>query len=239
MRDQTRAEFNRHRRIPRCPHRDDNPLHASHVYDSYANVENPMVTPFTPVVRRLRNGPGMKKAADSMTSYRFSKVPKSHALEGPGVRVRKLVPLLFCVLILQSGCIFLPIPVEERKVLAGKPVTEEQLAFLTAGATTKNEVMTRLGTPDVIWEEARLFAYNWEMRQGILLWAVGAYYSGAAGMSDIPKHYVLIIQFDDQDRVRRFDRAVRSPYKSYGDFLKDWVSASDRKSSDELNPKEY
>lgn len=146
-----------------------------------------------------------------------------------------IIPFLFCALILQTGCVLLPIPVEEQKILAGKPVTEEKLAFLTISATRKNEVMTRLGNPDVIWEEARLFAYNWDMRQGILLWAVGAHYSGAAGMSDIPKHYMLIIQFDDQDRVQRFERAVRPPYKSYGDFLKEWVGDSDKKSSERLN----
>lgn len=146
-----------------------------------------------------------------------------------------IIPVLFCALVLQTGCVLLPIPVEEGKVLAGKPVSEEQLAFLTPSVTMKNEVMTRLGTPDVIWEEARLFAYNWEMRQGVLLWAVGGHYSGAAGMSDIPKHYVLIIQFDGQDRVQRFDRAVRPPFQSYGDFLKKWVAASDTKSSERLN----
>lgn len=180
----------------------------------------------------------VKKASDSIVNTQFRGIAKNHALEGQGMCARLLVPFLFCALILQTGCVLLPMPVEERKVLAGKPVTEEQLAFLTIGATTKNEVMTRLGSPDVIWEEARLFAYNWEMRQGILLWAVGAYYSGAAGMSDIPKHYVLIIQFDDQNRVQRFDRAVRPPFQSYGDFLKEWVGASGKKTSERLNPKQ-
>jgi len=129
-----------------------------------------------------------------------------------------------------NGCVVLPIPTGERKVLAGKPVTQEQLAFLTPKVTSKMEVVDRLGSPDVIWEEGRIFAYNWEMRQGVLLWAVGAGYSAVGGIADIPKRYVLLIQFDDQDRLRRFERAVRPAFKSYGDFLKEWVRHSDKMS---------
>lgn len=141
---------------------------------------------------------------------------------------RLAILFLFYTLSTLSGCIVIPIPTEERTVLAGNPVTEEQLAFLARGVTSKREVMARLGSPDVIWEDARLFAYNWEMRQGILVWAVGAYYSGAAGLMDIPKRYMLLIQFDDQDRVLRFERAVWPAQKSYGEFLREWMDDSDR-----------
>lgn len=150
---------------------------------------------------------------------------------------RMFVPLLLCAMISQAGCI-LPIPTQERKVLAGKPVTEEQLVFLSPDTTKKEEVLDRLGSPDVIWEEARLFAYNWVMRRGILLWAVGGGYSGAAGSWDIPKRYMLLIQFDDKDRVRRFDRAVWPPHKSYGVFLKEWISNPDKKPSEGLDEEE-
>lgn len=142
--------------------------------------------------------------------------------------MRVTVVFVVCALISQAGCVWLPIPTAERKVLAGKPVAEEQLAFIVPNTTTRSEVVARLGNPDVIWEDARLFAYNWEMRQGILVWAVGAYYSGAAGVADIPRHYMLLIQFDDQDRVQRFERAVRPARETYGDFLKEWIRNSDK-----------
>lgn len=176
--------------------------------------------------------------ADQIASALFRWIAKSRAPEGAPMCVRMIIPLLFCALISQTGCILLPIPTQERKVLAGTPVTEEQLVFLALNVTTKSEVTVRLGSPDVIWEEARLFAYNWVMRQGILVWAVGGGYSGAAGISDIPKRYMLLIQFDDQDRVQRFERAVRPPYKSYGDFLKEWIGDSDKKSSERLNQRQ-
>lgn len=133
--------------------------------------------------------------------------------------------LLLCVLVLQAGCM-LPIPTQEHKVLAGKPVSEEQLAFLDPGVTTQREVVDRLGQPDAIWDEARLYTYHWAMRQGILLWAVGGGYSGAAGMTDLPRNYLLLIQFDEDDRVQRFERAVRPALEPYGEFLEKWVAGS-------------
>lgn len=180
----------------------------------------------------------MRWIADQIVNALFRRIAKSRAPEGQAMCARMIIPFLFYALISQAGCAFLPIPTQERKVLAGNPVTEEQLVFLAPNVTTKSEVITRLGSPDVIWEEARLFAYNWEIRQGILIWAVGAYYSGAAGMSDIPKYYMLLVQFDDQDRVQRFERAVRPAYKSYGDFLKEWIGDSYKKPSEKLHQRQ-
>jgi hypothetical protein len=144
------------------------------------------------------------------------------------MRIRIVIPLLLCAIILQTGCVILPIPTTERKVLAGKPVTQEQLAFLTPNVTTKAEVIEHLGSPNVIWEEAQLFSYDWTVRGGVLLWAVAGYYSADAGMEDLPKPYSLLIQFDDHGRLRRFEKASHPAFQSYGNFLKEWVSEGDK-----------
>jgi outer membrane protein assembly factor BamE (lipoprotein component of BamABCDE complex) len=176
--------------------------------------------------------------ADTRTHSALSAFALRHA--GRAVERRNQVKLaalasLCCALVLQAGCVLLPIPMQERKVLAGTPVSEEQLLFLSPGVTTKSEVIDRLGDPDVIWEEARVFAYDWVMRQGILIWAIGGGYSGVAGATDLPKRYVLLIRFDDEDRVQRFERAVRPSNKGYGDFLEEWVRGSGAKASEESN----
>lgn len=139
---------------------------------------------------------------------------------------RAFVLVLLCAMIPLQGCIVLPIPTQENKVLAGKPVTPDQLAFLKPGITTKTEVMNRLGSPGTIWEDARLYAYEWTMRQGILVWAIGGGYTGAAGVENLEKRYMLLIQFDGRDRVRRFEKIVRPAFKTYGDILKEWVGES-------------
>ena len=154
------------------------------------------------------------------------------------VDTRTFIPLLLCAMVLLNGC-FLPIPTGERKVLWGEqPVTQEQMAFLTPNVTTKKEVIDRLGSPTwevdrlgspgVNWEDARVFVYKWVMQWGFLFWAVGGYYVGGGGIDDIPKEYLLLIQFDEQDRVRRFEKVwFFYGCKSYGDFIKKWVGNSE------------
>lgn len=117
----------------------------------------------------------------------------------------------------------MPVPTSNDKVLAGVPVDEAQLAFLVPGVTTKAEVLERLGKPALIWENARLFAYPWEMRQGILFWAAGAYYTGAFGMTDLPKHYLLVVRFDEEERVQRFSRLVRPWGESFAEVVREWL----------------
>lgn len=143
--------------------------------------------------------------------------------------MRIWIPLLLCVWLWPAGCCLLPVPTTEDKVLAGKQVKDEQLSFLAPGVTTRQEVIERLGNPAVIWEDARVLVYRWEMRQGILFWAVGAYYSGALGMTDLPKKYLFLIRFDEQDRVQSYEQTVCPPYRSYSDCLTEWVRAGSAK----------
>jgi len=140
---------------------------------------------------------------------------------------RTILVLLLGILLTVNGCVVLPIPTGEDKVLAGTPVSEKQLAFLAPHVTTRQQVVEHLGKPNLIWEDARIFAYRWEMRKGILIWAVFAGKPiGDAGKRDLEKHYLLLIQFDEHDRVQRFERTVRQGSQSYIDFLKEWRSKS-------------
>ncbi len=120
----------------------------------------------------------------------------------------------------------LPVPTGEGKLLAGKQVTDEQLSFMTRQVTTEREVVEHLGNPNIIWEDARVFVYNWDVRQGLLFWAVGGYMAGAGGMEDIPKHYQLLIRFDGQGRVADYTRTARPLLKSSSDFMTEWLKNS-------------
>lgn len=122
-----------------------------------------------------------------------------------------------------AGCIAIPVPTEDA-VLSGRPVTEEQLAFIKAGETTKKELVDRLGQPQIIWEPAQVYVYEWDVRAGVLIWAVGGGYSGAAGVTDLLERNVFLIEFDDSDYVRRFEKSERPIFQSYGDFLREWAA---------------
>src|SRR5690606_18868212 len=119
-----------------------------------------------------------------------------------------------------AGCIVLPIPTSEDKVLAGTPVAEAQLKFLVPGQTAEAEVVERLGQPALVWTDARVFVYPWDMRKGILLWAVGAHVTGGIGKTDLARHHLLLIQFDDGGRVARFENLVRPSGVSLAGFVR-------------------
>ena len=135
-------------------------------------------------------------------------------------RSRTIAALLGAPVFL-GGCA-LPIPTPEDTLLSGVRVTQEQLAFLTPSVTTSTEVIAQLGNPHLIWEDARIYAYDWEMRQGILVWVVAGPASAAMGVEDIPKRYALLIEFDETWHVRRFERTTRDWFTSYASFLREW-----------------
>ena len=151
---------------------------------------------------------------------------------GCGVRGVASCCVSFAIALLLAGCV-LPIPTPEHKVLEGVPVTAEQLDFVARGVepnvTTRDEVLARLGTPSVIWEDARVYAYRWDMRQGVLVWAVAGAGAGAGvspagfGRTDIPRHHLVLVQLDAQDRVVRAEHVTRPLTQTYGDFLKRWA----------------
>jgi hypothetical protein len=152
--------------------------------------------------------------------------------------IRTFIPLLLCAMVLLNGCIPLALPIPTgQKVLWGKQVTQEEMAFLTPNVTTKQEVIDRLGNTTWVRENDRLFVYAWTVHWGYLPWVlvpispvpVGS--SGnTEGIKDLTIDYLLLIQFDEQDRVRRFKKVRVPGCKSAGATITEWVNKSDKTS---------
>jgi hypothetical protein len=149
-----------------------------------------------------------------------------------GLILLKIDGIIFFALIsfqlMGAGCFVLPIPTGER-ILDGTPVKEDQSKLLEIGVTSKDDVISYLGDPTFIWKEARLFAYDWETSSWVLLVAIG---SNRDGVADMSNKYVLLIQFDEQDRICRFQK-VKRPDKNdrYGDLLRKWVEEDKKEKS--------
>lgn len=137
--------------------------------------------------------------------------------------IRKVLLLLLLILPF-SGCIIVPIPVGVGKVLDGEEVSAEQFQFLVDPATRKDDVLRLLGPPNLIWEDANVFAYNWRISNGKLLWAVFGNTTGIGGMAQLSSGYVLLIQFDESGKIIRIDRLSHPAINKYGRMLRDWVS---------------
>lgn len=140
------------------------------------------------------------------------------------MNIRSIVFSLLLSLPLLSSCIIIPIPSSSHKVVSGEAVAAEQLRFLSLNSTTQAEVLDHLGAPDIIWEDARVFVYNWEISEGSFFWFFGGYGAGNAGTWDISSYYMFLLQFDEQQRVTRFEAVERPAYTSYGHFLEKWTT---------------
>ena len=128
--------------------------------------------------------------------------------------------ILILVVIWASACIAIPFPADE--VTSGHEISEEEVLFIESGVTTRQQVLERLGDPSVIWEDERVVAYNWEhvgWRMAIVAAAGG---TGVGGVLDVTTPHALVIQFDEADRVKKFERTTIPPL-SYGPFLREWV----------------
>lgn len=147
------------------------------------------------------------------------------------MQIKIITPALYCLTILLSGCVVLPVPVEP-KTTEGKDVGWTQ-AYIKPNVTTKERIVSRCGEPTAIWTEANLYIYNWTELKGRLLWAIVGYFDAAGGAEDISANYMLLIQFNENDRVQRYELVKRPWNKSYGAALRDWVSQSIDKSSNE------
>jgi len=111
--------------------------------------------------------------------------------------VRILFPLL--LMLFSSACIVIPTP--EHRIGGRVPCDDEKTTFIVKETTTKEEVLLKLGEPDLVLNRERIFVYRWEMVAAYFF--VGGYGGGTGG--PIPRHHFLIIEFDDKNRVSRHE----------------------------------
>ncbi len=138
-----------------------------------------------------------------------------------------LVRLLLLLLPL-SGCVVLPIPLGEGHVSAGREASPESQGTLLLGATTRGEVLARLGEPTAVWDDAGIVVYDWDRVRWKLLWVVGGGGRGAFGATDLPAHHMLLLQFDASGTLQRAEHAERPPGVTYGAFLRNWAATGNR-----------
>ena len=125
-----------------------------------------------------------------------------------------------------SGCVYIPTAETREHIIPGKPhkrIFEHDLSFIQHGKTAKLEVKERLGPPKVFWEDQNIFVYHWEMVRGFV---VGFSYAAIIPVpfsNKVARIYTLLIQFDNNDRVKVFEIRGIDSFASIGDHLTAWV----------------
>jgi WD40 repeat protein len=97
-----------------------------------------------------------------------------------------------------TGCLYLPIKKSE--------VNETAFPEITVGTTTRQEVLKKLGEPNVLHTQ-RFYVYSGIDYSGIFMWAIGQIGgpAGSAGMIHVKEvAYGVLFEFNDQDLVTRY-----------------------------------
>lgn len=119
--------------------------------------------------------------------------------------IRCCLPFLACIFLIGFvGCGVFPTP--EHDLLEGRgKIDESDIAFLTVGKTTREDVLLKFGEPDLVLYDQRILIYRWRVIQGygfILLYAID--------YGPVSRDYLFMLEFDGEGRLKRFER--------YGDY---------------------
>ncbi len=139
--------------------------------------------------------------------------------------------------LLLSGCAIIPVPTAEhnfcRVVWAANcqdfatrgEITDQTLEFMCPGTTTREETVLNLGGPDLVWHDETIFAYHWFMVGGYVFWAWSFGVPGSGGGSSGAwfKEYVLLVEFDAHNVVKR---CVVKPGPIGSGFIEEWVGGA-------------
>ena len=125
---------------------------------------------------------------------------------------------LLILLLTTTGCVVLApislLTLPECDVPPGhKIITDENTAFIQPGITRRIDVMRKLGQSSLEFEDQRIIAYTWEMLY-MPLGRLGPY-------ECLP--YVLLIAFDGNDRVLRFETKARWPFDTIQEHALKWA----------------
>jgi len=126
------------------------------------------------------------------------------------------------LLVVLPACVAVPIPVPERAV-AGSEVTPAMTAPIQPGVTTRSEVIHLLGEPSLELPAPRIIAYQWEALIGYVPWVIGYGYSGRGGVDAVHQSYALLIAFDANDRVVKFEKTTHWPWDSVSEHALKWA----------------
>ena len=106
-----------------------------------------------------------------------------------------VVAMLF--VFLSAGCAYLTGEAKRTEI------AEETLKFMKVESTTKQEVLLRLGEPLKVWRGEANFVYADFTKDGIPL-------GPGIGVPVSQNLYLLLIEFDDNNRVKKFEVKKKS-----------------------------
>lgn len=124
------------------------------------------------------------------------------------------------------ACILLPTP-EHGLVTGHGEIAEAETASLEISRTTREEVLLRFGEPSASLDDGRILLFYWSTVRAYVVAVLSDYYVGP-----IPKEYILTLEFDDNGRLKYYERSVLRLFEATGtQFSDDYLKIPEGKSA--------
>jgi hypothetical protein len=108
---------------------------------------------------------------------------------------RPFVVLFFALFL--PGCIIIPTP---QHYVGGRfDIDYATISSLSCGTTGKEDVLLKLGEPDLVVKDERVLGYRWQKAQAYFF--VGG--PGGGGGRPIMTTYLLLLEFDEKNVLLR------------------------------------
>jgi hypothetical protein len=133
--------------------------------------------------------------------------------------------LLLTVSALVAGCVIVPVPSPEKRVVSGHPVVEDEVHLIAAGGQDANAIKARLGEPLADFGPGRVYVYGWTVKKGSILWAVGGAGAAAAGIEPWVVSHLLFIAFDTEGKVLTAGTSDFKPSETLAKQVRDWLAS--------------
>jgi len=116
----------------------------------------------------------------------------------------KAIPFLFAFFL--TGCMIVPIPTLEHSLDIGRgSIDTDVLQTMMERGATKEDVLLHFAEPTLSLCGEQIFFYEWRVRGGYLDVAV---YGGTGADYVLHKTHLVMLQFDPQNRLMRYDRVT-------------------------------
>lgn len=110
------------------------------------------------------------------------------------------------------GCLFIPTP--EHDLVGRGEINESDLAILTIGKTTIEDVLLRFGEPYLVFQDQSILIYHWRVSQhGIV---------APGGGAPFFKYYLFMLEFDEDGYLKRFELGGRFS-GGFQDRIDKWI----------------
>lgn len=132
---------------------------------------------------------------------------------------------VICTSLILAGCLIIPIPSFENKVVSGENVADSQVRAMIYPGDNARDIKARLGIPAVDFGPGKIFVYQWGIKKGSIAWLLGGPGAATGGIEPWTEVNLFFIAFDTEGKVLKSGTAEFHAFDTIGEQVRDWLSS--------------